>query len=455
VTRTTLTLLGLAACSWHSGTQLTDGRVTDTRIDDAPIVIDAVTPIGSAMDPSGYGNSSFANGFQPNNPFFLVLGTNGRTCASCHVQATGWTLSPPEVQARFTASNGLDPLFRLVDGASSPNADVSTLPARQSAYSMLLTYGVLRIGIGVPAGADYTLMTVVDPYNYASASQLSLFRRPLPSTNLKFETALMWDGREPSLMSQATDATMGHAQATSVNATQMQDIVAFESSIATTQVLDSVAGALDAAGATGGLAALGAQTFTAGENDPFAGSPGNYPSFENVFDLYTAWGSSVSATPEQAAVARGEVIFNTTTFFITSVAGLNDVTGQSDIQGTCSLCHNATNAGDLSSASVGLMDIGVSTQAPGSDQPVYTFKRTSDGTTVQTTDPGEALVTGKFADMNKFKTPTLRGLAMRAPYFHDGIAATLADVVTFYNSRFDIDLTAQQQSDLVAFLQSL
>jgi cytochrome c peroxidase len=44
---------------------------------------------------------------------------------------------------------------------------------------------------------------------------------------------------------------------------------------------------------------------------------------------------------------------------------------------------------------------------------------------------------------------------MRAPYFHDGSAATLADVVTFYNGRFNIGLTAQQQSDLVAFLQTL
>jgi cytochrome c peroxidase len=74
---------------------------------------------------------------------------------------------------------------------------------------------------------------------------------------------------------------------------------------------------------------------------------------------------------------------------------------------------------------------------------------------VQTTDPGRALVSGKFADVGKFKGPILRGLAARAPYFHNGSAQSLDDVVTFYNSRFNIGLTAREQSDLVAFLKAL
>src|SRR5262245_2723352 len=43
------------------------------------------------------------------NPFFRKLGTNGRSCVSCHVPATGWTISPPEVRARFDATGGRDP----------------------------------------------------------------------------------------------------------------------------------------------------------------------------------------------------------------------------------------------------------------------------------------------------------------------------------------------------------
>jgi cytochrome c peroxidase len=57
--------------------------------------------------------------------------------------------------------------------------------------------------------------------------------------------------------------------------------------------------------------------------------------------------------------------------------------------------------------------------------------------------------------MSLFKGPILRGVAARAPYFHNGFAPTLADVVAFYNRRFNIGLTAQEQSDLVAFLRAL
>jgi cytochrome c peroxidase len=65
------------------------------------------------------------------------------------------------------------------------------------------------------------------------------------------------------------------------------------------------------------------------------------------------------------------------------------------------------------------------------------------------------LLTGKCADIGKTKGPILRGLAARAPYFHNGSAATLADVVAFYDQRFNLNLTDQQKADLVAFLQTL
>ena len=62
---------------------------------------------------------------------------------------------------------------------------------------------------------------------------------------------------------------------------------------------------------------------------------------------------------------------------------------------------------------------------------------------------------GKWADMGKFKGPTLRALAARPPYFHDGSAASLAEVVDFYNKRFGLNLTQQEKDDLVAFLECL
>ena len=130
--------------------------------------------------------------------FFQSLGTNGRACVHCHQAQDGWTITPAHVQARFNATTprGTDPVFRTNDGSNSPLADVSTEAARQAAYSMLLSKGLIRVGIGMPANAEFELVAVDDPYGYASAAELSLFRRPLPSTNLRFLTTVMWDGRE-------------------------------------------------------------------------------------------------------------------------------------------------------------------------------------------------------------------------------------------------------------------
>jgi cytochrome c peroxidase len=87
--------------------------------------------------------------------------------------------------------------------------------------------------------------------------------------------------------------------------------------------------------------------------------------------------------------------------------------------------------------------------------PVFTLRNISTGATLETTDPGRALVTGKWADIGKFKGPVLRGLSSRAPYFHNGSAASLKDVVDFYDSRFNIGFTDQEKNDLIAFLRSL
>src|SRR5688500_1692927 len=71
-----------------------------------------------------------------NHAFFRSLGTNGRTCATCHVPEEGWSIRPARVRARFNDTQGLDPIFRTNDGATSPLADVSTVRARRIAYSL-------------------------------------------------------------------------------------------------------------------------------------------------------------------------------------------------------------------------------------------------------------------------------------------------------------------------------
>jgi cytochrome c peroxidase len=77
------------------------------------------------------------------------------------------------------------------------------------------------------------------------------------------------------------------------------------------------------------------------------------------------------------------------------------------------------------------------------------------GQTYVVTDPGRALILGACVDIGKTKVPILRGLASRAPYFHNASAATLVDLINFYDERFLIGLTDQQKRDLNAFLETL
>ena len=389
------------------------------------------------------------------SPFFQDLGTNGRTCASCHAPSDNFSITPAHLQARFNASGGTDPVFRPVDGAVCPTADVSTLAARQQAYSLLLDRGLIRVSMPIPTGADFTLESVDDPYGCATAASMSLYRRPLPSTNLKFLSAIMWDGREPSLASQATDATLGHAQASQPpTPEQVQQIVDFESSLYTAQSVDNLGGALNSQGANGGPAAVAAQNFYVGINDVLGGDPTGAAFNPNAFNIYDAWnGNSV---PQRASIARGQALFNTRQIAIKDVKGLNDKLGVPTLMGTCTTCHDTPNAGNHS---VKLpIDIGVAAFDPDGTQlsylPQYHF-RCSDGTPVVTTDPGRAMISGKCADLGKFKGPILRALQGRAPYFHNGRARTLADAVDFYNQRFSLNLSAQERADLIAFLQSL
>ena len=136
------------------------------------------------------------------------------------------------------------------------------------------------------------------------------------------------------------------------------------------------------------------------------------------------------------------------------VKGLNDDLNVPAILGTCTTCHNAPNAGNHSipmPLDIGVADASRRTQ----DMPLYTLRNKTTGETLQTTDPGRALITGRWQDIGRFKGPTLRGLAARAPYFHNGSADGLKDVVRFYDDRFGIGFSEQEKEDLVAFLKAL
>lgn len=167
-------------------------------------------------------------------------------------------------------------------------------------------------------------------------------------------------------------------------------------------------------------------------------------------------GSGDDSTRRRASIARGQILFNSKSINITGVAGLNDDLNLASIPGTCGTCHDTPNAGNHSLAvplNIGVGD--VNSPLDVSYLPVITLQNKVTGAIKVTTDPGRALVTGLWKDNGKVKGPVLRGLAARAPYFHNGSANTLAAVLDFYNERFNIGFTAAEKRDLIAFLSAL
>ena len=452
----------------------------------------AVPQLHHARNDSGVASTISTNGFiDTRNPFFRPLGTNERSCITCHQPQDGWTIVPKSLRERFEQTRGTDPVFRLVDGANSPHADVSTYRAREKSYSMLLSKGLIRVGLPIPATAQFELVAVDDPYGFASAAELSLFRRPLATTNLRFLSTVMWDGRETlrdatstlcifntttcfaplgvDLATQSSNAVVTHAQGVApLTQAQRDAIIDFELGLFTAQVQDDKAGRLTVHGALGGPTNLQGVMSYFGINDTLVGDYKSHASFSpEVITLYKGWQSYLedARRPEaedrdrgvavaRRAIARGEALFNGKPIAITGVKGLNDDLNVAVIQGTCTTCHNTPNAGNHSvplPLDIGLTD--ASRRTP--DLPLYTLRNKITGQTVQTSDPGRALITGQWKDIGRFKGPTLRALAPRAPYFHNGFAKDLHEAVTFYNDRFNIGFTDQERDDLVAFLRSL
>lgn len=369
------------------------------------------------------------------NPFHVPQGENGRSCESCHLPQTGWSVLPAEVELRFWLTQGKDPIFNLLD-ANSPNADVSTTLARYRSYSMLRK-GLFRRGGNVPANAEYEIIAFDDPLGAGgSLTRFQAFRRPLATANFHIAQNVGWHDQNTNgsgdvhagLVNQATgNITGGQAGAPPLPET-VEAIAEYELSLAFAQQTHFEVGSLSSCGAKGGPEHLSAQ-------EPVDGR----------FDLFDAWINlkpgkcgSAAADRKRAQIARGQELFN------------NPNRGG----GSCLGCHNAKNNG--SNINGTLFDIGASrAEFRQRDMPLYTVRNKATGEVRKTTDPGRALRSGSWADMDRFKTPSLRGLSARAPYFHNGIADTLEDVVRHYEEALGFVFTRKEREDLVAFLEAL
>ncbi|HET9651398.1 MAG TPA: hypothetical protein VFP36_04380 [Usitatibacter sp.] len=446
------------------------------------------------------------------NVFFsTAFGTNGQACATCHQAGQGFTVSPEVIQDKFDDSGGTDALFRFNSTANNPHVTAATADN----YSLILNLGVMRIGKTFAPGSNFTAVAAdpatidrfaapdvfpltTDPQQPSGAKTLSLFRRPLVNTNVRLDSSVLWDGRASvgNMRAQVLGAAKALLLAPNPSNADADQVAAFMLGVFTDQVFDTAAGTdagdnctftlpgqqcgaglTRANGATSGVQGLLALAL--GMNAPctsFLQSPcvPNVPGYD-VFDAWAHLPNERGTNAARASVARGQAIFNTAVLHMPP-----DLQAQLGTEGHCTTCHATRNIGNNPDstffARVGtdsvqivsdLVSAGHTELAPLLERvrmlPQYCLRPVSDvspgacgthPTDVVTTDPGRAMVSGNIQDVGKFKPPILRGLTVRSPYFHAGVADGIPALVQFYNARFDIGLTPRQVVDLTSFLEA-
>src|SRR5262245_57213467 len=242
------------------------------------------------------------------NPFHVPQGSNGRSCESCHLVQAGWSSRPFDVELKFWLSQGLDPIFNLLD-ANSPNADVSSVEARYESYSMLRK-GLFRRGGTVPASAEFEIIAVDDPLGAGGAmpGTFQAFRRPLATANFHIARNIGWHDQNTNgsgnvhagLVNQATGNITGAQQGVPPAPETVESIVVYEEGLRFAQQFVFGVGLLNSCGATGGPENLSAQ---APVNARF-----------NLFDAWIDLAPGSCTTPQadkkRAQIARGQELFN-------------------------------------------------------------------------------------------------------------------------------------------------
>ena len=396
------------------------------------------------------------------HPFFEPLGANGRACVTCHQPANAMSVAAATLRERWRETDGRDPVFAAIDGSNCPG-----LPQQAAAsHSLLLEKGLFRIALPWPPKSangdaiqpEFRIDVVHDPtgcntspvYGLSSARPyVSVYRRPRVAANFdqispgREGVHFMADGREPSLESQATTAILIHEQSgTQPTSGQLRRIVEFETQLYAAQGSDVRGGLLDE---EGGPILLGPGNLVHGRA---VGLAGPADQMTRIFDPWRKPAGAPDLGPQRefrASVARGSDVFFARRFHHRGATL------------TCATCHAA--------GITRWMDIGTTTAATVHDSPdLPMFRITCEasaeahpvfGRVILTHDPGHALISGKCADVGSIVFGQIRGLAARAPYFSNGSAPTLRDLVEFYDRRFEIHYTEKEKQDLVNFLRVL
>jgi cytochrome c peroxidase len=313
------------------------------------------------------------------NKFFDVsLGATGQSCSSCHQPDQGFTIQVDDIQRRFVASGGTDPLFHFRNTANNPAKGAP----KAANYSVVLLLGATRIAKRYAPESNFTIAAAdqrtinkfgvfpltndpemeLFPGGSAGNPTISAFRRPIVPTNLHQESAVLFDGAADiaNILGQVTGGTMllGGRVPTEDEA---KEVGAFEFGVYTDQVFDQAAalpggaGRLSAAGAEGGVKEL--REFALGPNVPC-----NVPEAANLvqtstlsgagtcvpnvpgFDIFDAWASlpNVGRNAARLSVARGQEIFNNKTLHVP--ADLQAQLGSTTAN--CISCHSKRNVGN-------------------------------------------------------------------------------------------------------------
>jgi len=261
------------------------------------------------------------------------------------------------------------------------------------------------------------------------------FRNAPTVVNAAFYQRLFVDGRADSLEEQALGPFLSPVEHGLKNAQELVAIVSADSSYKTqfTQVFNIAEDKI--------TAELIAQAIASFERTIIAGN--------SAFDRYL-FGRDRSALTQSEA--RGMRLFRR--------------------KGNCSNCHEIGGVNAL------LMDnrfynLGVGFERINAQLSEFVAALRAgehpddfDFTEAQRAELGRFNITRVIADIGKFKTPTLRNIALTAPYLHDGSLQTLEEVVEYYDQGgeknpfldsaiFPLHLTDQEKQDLVAFLKAL
>ncbi len=127
------------------------------------------------------------------NSFFQQLGTNPRTCETCHGSNQGWSLTPLGATMLFVQSDGLAPLFLPHDEGARPDGDLSTEISRLIDFGpTTLARALTRFTRTNPATSEYNVIAVNDPSGFSTTTSFLNFRRPSATANEALVSSVTW-----------------------------------------------------------------------------------------------------------------------------------------------------------------------------------------------------------------------------------------------------------------------